>query len=117
MHSDQEKAAFEAGIKLGALYHQWVGTPISSATASGIEDAIASAVALQPFVTGVDVTLNRAMMTSNVFGYSELSGLMLEVTVTTRVGQATCQARLHQREGYPLMEIIACGSDDSTGPV
>ena len=25
--SDREQAIFEAGIKLGALYHQWVGTP------------------------------------------------------------------------------------------
>jgi len=27
MTSNQEQAVFEAGIKLGALYHQWVGHP------------------------------------------------------------------------------------------
>ncbi len=32
MESDREQAVFEAGIKLGALYHQWVGTPISRAS-------------------------------------------------------------------------------------
>jgi len=32
--SDREQAIFEAGIKLGALYHQWVGTPISQESAA-----------------------------------------------------------------------------------
>ena len=50
MTSDREQVVFEAGIKLGALYHQWVGTPISRASAGSVEAAIERAVILQPFV-------------------------------------------------------------------
>ncbi|MBQ3684350.1 MAG: hypothetical protein II925_02025, partial [Methanomicrobium sp.] len=37
---NKAQAVFEAGIKLGALYHQWVGTPISPKTAASVEKAI-----------------------------------------------------------------------------
>ena len=106
MITDREKAAFEAGIKLGALYHQFVGTPVSRETADSVEAAIEQAVSLQPCVTDVRVRLNRGMMVSNRFGYSELAGKMLDAEVTTRVGTAVCRARLHLQGDYPMMEII-----------
>jgi hypothetical protein len=108
MNSNREQAVFEAGIKLGALYHQWVGTPISQKSASSVEAAIEKAVILQPFVEEITVHLNRDLMTENVFGYSELSGLMFEVEIITRVGFAYCRARLGPSTGYPLMEIVEC---------
>jgi dihydroneopterin aldolase len=106
MKSERERAVFEAGIKLGALYHQWVGTPISKKSATSVETAIEKAVILQPFVEEITVRLNRDLMTENVFGYSELSGLMFDVEIVTRVGFAYCRARLAPRNGYPLMEIF-----------
>jgi dihydroneopterin aldolase len=106
MKSDREQAVFEAGIKLGALYHQWVGTPISRKSAASVETAIEKAVILQPFVEEITVHLNRDLMTENVFGYSELSGLMFEVEIITRVGFAYCRARLAPSTGYPLMQIV-----------
>ena len=106
--SDREQACFEAGIKLGALYHQWVGTPISRESASSIETAIERAVILQPFVEEITVHLNRDLMTENVFGYSELSGLMFDVGITTRVGFAYCRAQLCPDVNYPLMKIEEC---------
>jgi hypothetical protein len=108
MNSNREQAVFEAGIKLGALYHQWVGTPISKRSAVSVETAIEKAVILQPFVEEITVHLNRDLMTENVFGYSELSGLMFEVEIITRVGFAYCRARLGPSTGYPLMEIVEC---------
>ena len=45
-------------------------------------------------------------MTENVFGYSELSGLMFEVDIITRVGFSYCHARLSPSTGYPLMKIV-----------
>jgi hypothetical protein len=108
MNSNREQAVFEAGIKLGALYHQWVGTPISQKSASSVEAAIEKAVILQPFVEEITVHLNRNLMTENVFGYSELSGLMFEVEIITRVGFAYCRARLAPSTGYPLMQIVEC---------
>jgi hypothetical protein len=106
MNSDREQAIFEAGIKLGALYHQWVGTPISRKSAASVETAIEKAVILQPFVEEITVRLNRDLMTENAFGYSELSGLMFDVEIITRVGFSYCHARLSPSTGYPLMKIV-----------
>jgi hypothetical protein len=108
MKTDREQAIFEAGIKLGALYHQWVGTPISRNSASSVETAIEKAVILQPFVEEITVHLNRNLMTENTFGYSELSGLMFEVEIITRVGFSYCRAQLSPEAGYPLMKIMEC---------
>lgn len=108
MQSDREQAVFEAGIKLGALYHQWVGTPVSQESASSVESAIEKSVILQPFVEEITVHLDRSMMKRNIFGYSELSGLMFDAEIVTRVGFTYCRARLAPYEGYPLMKIIEC---------
>jgi hypothetical protein len=108
MVTSQNRAVFEAGIKLGALYHQWVGTPVSQNSAAGLESAIEQAVILQPFVEEITVRLDRKLMTHNVFGYSELSGLMFNVDIVTRVGFSYCRARLLPQKGYPLMQIIEC---------
>jgi hypothetical protein len=108
MITDRERAIFEAGIKLGALYHQWVGTPVSRTSAASIEKAIEQAVILQPFVEEITVRLDRFLMTENTFGYSELSGLMFDVEIVTRVGFSYCRARLYPEDGYPLMQVMEC---------
>jgi len=106
--NDREQAVFEAGIKLGALYHQWVGTPISRDSAASVEKAIENAVILQPFVEEITVRLDRDLMTENRFGYSELSGMMYHAEIVTRVGFTYCRARLSPESGYPLMKIVEC---------
>lgn len=108
MTSDREKAVFEAGIKLGALYHQWVGTPVSRESAASVETAIEKAVILQPFVEEITVKLDRSRMMENRFGYSELTGLMFDVEIITRVGFSYCHARLSPDKGYPFMSVGEC---------
>jgi hypothetical protein len=108
MITERDRAIFEAGIKLGALYHQWVGTPISKKSAGSIESAIEKAVILQPCVEQITVRLDRTLMTQNIFGYSELSGLMFDVEIVTRVGFTYCRARLAPENGYPLMQVVEC---------
>jgi len=108
MTDEREQAVFEAGIKLGALYHQWVGTPISRESAASVEKAIEQAVILQPYVEEITVRLDRSLMTENRFGYSELSGMMFSVEIVTRVGFAYCRAHLSPERGYPLMKIVEC---------
>jgi len=108
MPTDRERAIFEAGIKLGALYHQWVGTPIAQESAASVESAIEKAVILQPFVEEITVRLDRSVMKKNVFGYSELSGLMFDVEIVTRVGFSYCRAALAPENGYPLMKVLEC---------
>ena len=102
---DRERAIFEAAIKLGALYHQWVGTPVSARSAGTLEQAIEKSVILQPFVEEITVRLDRARMAPNEFGYSELSGLMFDVEIITRVGFSYCRAVLKPHGTYPMMEI------------
>jgi hypothetical protein len=106
MRSQREQAIFEAGIKLGALYHQWVGTPVSQESAESVERAIEKSVVLQPHVEEITVRLDRSLMVPNRFGYSELSGLMFDVEIVTRVGFAYCRARLFPQQGYPLMQVV-----------
>jgi hypothetical protein len=108
MITDRDRAIFEAGIKLGALYHQWVGTPVSRKSAASVESAIEKAVILQPYVEEITVRLNRDLMTENIFGYSELTGMMFDVEITTRVNFTYCRARLSPDGGYPLMKVVDC---------
>ncbi len=108
MTTDHEQAIFEAAIKLGALYHQWVGTPVSRSSARSLETAIEKSVILQPFVEEITVRLDRSLMTENRFGYSELSGMMFDAEIVTRVGFTYCRARLSPENGYPLMKIVEC---------
>lgn len=103
--NDQIQAAFEAGIKLGALYHQWVGTPVSPDTAPSVEIAIENAVGLQPFVEEIIVKIDTSLMVLNSFGYSELAGKMFDVRIMTKVGDATCRAELSLENDYPMMKI------------
>lgn len=102
---DREMAIFEAAIKLGALYHQWVGTPVSVDSAEIMEQAIEKSVILQPFVEQITVKLDRALMSPNEFGYSELCGLMFDVEIITRVRFSYCRAVLKPHGNYPMMEI------------
>jgi hypothetical protein len=114
MVPEQEQAIFEAGIKLGALYHQFVGTPVSPATVSSLEAAIEQSIGLQPYVREIRVRLNQAAMQENIFGYSELAGTMLSVDLVTRVGRSCCHARLQRKGEYPLMEIVDCYEEPGT---
>ncbi len=114
MADEQEQAIFEAGIKLGALYHQFVGTPVSPATASSLEAAIEQSIGLQPYVGEIRIRLDRAAMEENMFGYSELKGTMITVDLVTRVGRACCHARMERKGDYPLMEIVDCHEEPKT---
>ena len=60
--TDGERAAFEAGIKLGGLFHQFVGTPVSLGNVESIEQGIRDAVRAQPFVKVVHVVIDRKML-------------------------------------------------------
>ncbi|AGN00978.1 hypothetical protein L593_05145 [Salinarchaeum sp. Harcht-Bsk1] len=53
--TDAERAAFEAGIKFGALYHQFAGTPVSPESAESLATAMAESIENQPFCENVEV--------------------------------------------------------------
>ena len=101
----RERACFEAGIKLGGLYHQFVGAALSRDTADGLADAIADSVRQQRYVTDADVQIDG--VAENRFGYGELAGTMLDVELTVEADGARVAASMREEDGYPLMRIDA----------
>jgi len=41
--TDRDRAAFEAGIKLGSILHQYIGVPLTRENATSLERAIEAA--------------------------------------------------------------------------
>lgn len=109
--TDRDSALFEAGIKLGALYHQFVGAPVNMGTVSSLEQAISESISVQPYVSAITVRIDRDMVAERIgatFGYCELEGRMLDVEAEIVFGNASASVALkYDREtDYPLMRII-----------
>lgn len=107
--TDRERAIFEAGIKLGTIYHQYVGVPINLSNLSSLENAIRESVKVQPFVTDANVQIDRDLVKKRqgVYKYITLSGDMLNVSITIKYNDEEVIARLRYVEDmdYPLMYI------------
>ncbi len=107
--SDRERALFEAGIKLGTIYHQFVGTPVSKANAGAVERAIEESARIQPFVEDVKVHIDRATLREKrgPYDYYTLTGLMLQVYIRVRYGKAVVEAEMRKIDelSYPLMYV------------
>jgi hypothetical protein len=107
--SDSERAAFEAGIKFGTIYHQFVGVPLSAESADTLERAIEAGCRVQPFVEDVKVRIDRSMLKRKrgQFDYTSLTGEMLDVTLVVRYKSARVEAgmRFVREMNYPLMFI------------
>jgi hypothetical protein len=103
----RDNVAFEAGIKLGALYHQFVGTPVSPDTVESLERAIAASIGVQPYVRSITVHIDRKMIKDSLssFGYTELKGPMLKVDAVIRYERYEADVGIEYRGGYPLMFI------------
>ncbi|MDD1744346.1 MAG: dihydroneopterin aldolase family protein [Candidatus Methanoperedens sp.] len=108
--NERDIAVFEAGIKLGALYHQFVGTPISPDTVDALERTIEDSIALQPHIRSVSVSIDREMVEKKQnpkFKYCELEGKMLYVSLQILYKNTIAHAELAYDEvqDYPLMSI------------
>jgi dihydroneopterin aldolase len=106
-----ERLLFEAGIKLGGIFHQFLGVPVAPATAPGLARAIEAAVRLQPYVLRVRVTIDPAAggrAGRGRYGYRYLSAPMLRATVTVADAGARVTARLAFAPAlrYPLMRPV-----------
>lgn len=107
--TDSERAAFEAGIKLGTIYHQFVGTPIDEQNVRLLENAIAEGTKIQPYVKDAEIVIDREHLRSKrgEFDYDSLSGSMLSVRLVVKYNDIIVTARMkHIPEiNYPLMYI------------
>ncbi len=117
--TDSERAAFEAGIKMGSIYHQFVGTPLSHQNVDVLEKSIEEGVRVQPFVEDVRVRIDRKYLREkkSVYKYVSLTGNMLQVELRVRYGTtvAVCEMRYIDKLRYPLMYVKAMERAVPTG--
>ncbi|MEM2870315.1 MAG: dihydroneopterin aldolase family protein [Thermoplasmata archaeon] len=107
--TDAERAVFEGGIKLAMVYHQFVGVPVTMASAGSLEKAIVEAVKIQPWVVRASAKIDRAALRglAGRYRYKTLDGSMLRVEVVTRYGSAEAHCCMHfvREMSYPLMYV------------
>jgi len=110
--SPRERACFETGIKLGALYHILCGIPVSSneKIIESIERGIEAAISCQPFVKSVKLILDRDKIVgtkSSEFDYDEISGKIIRAEVFIKYENIEILAKIDWIEEmqYPLMFI------------
>lgn len=107
--SHRERAIFEGGISMGALFHQFVGTPVSIETVELLEKSIESSFKLQPCINDVEVNIDKQKLeeVSNEFNYISLDGNMLDVKIYVEYEEVKAIIRIEYIEelSYPLMYV------------
>ena len=108
MPTDAETAAFETGIKFGALYHQFAGTPVSPQSAASLELAIEESIENQPHArsVAVDIDTDRLEAATEDHGYTELTGEYMDVEVVVEYDGVVATAEMSMVDGYPLMQLV-----------
>lgn len=107
--SSRERAIFEGGISMGALFHQFIGTPVSINSVEILEKSIEQSLELQPCVVQVDVVINRKKLEelNTEFDYVSLGGDMLNVNIITEFNETKAYIKMEYVDElkYPLMYI------------
>ncbi|MEM0378017.1 MAG: dihydroneopterin aldolase family protein [Thermosphaera sp.] len=94
--SDRERAAFEAGIALGMVVHQFTGIPVKTPEdAKALEKVIENAIKAQPFKQDAKVAINIDFKNSDSpYNYSTLKTRNMVVNVVVKYGKAVVKASL-----------------------
>ena len=110
--SKRERACFEAGIKLGALYHILSGIPIRNdeKIIQSIEKGIESAISCQPFVKSVKIHFDRNKISGtkeSAYDYDEINGKMIQAELNIEYESIYVVAKVKwvDQLEYPLMFI------------
>lgn len=105
----RERAIFEGAISMGALFHQFVGTPVNKNTKNSLETSMEESLKLQPAIEDVDVTIrfDKLEQAMTEFEYTSLTGDMLDVKIYTKVDniKATIRIEFIEELNYPLMYV------------
>jgi dihydroneopterin aldolase len=117
----REALLFEAGIKLGGIFHQYLGIPVSPKTAPALARSIEAAVALQPFVEKVRVRIvptQGGAVGRGRFAYRYVTAEMIDARVTLSDGPTRVVARLSYRSDlrYPLMRVESASTPRRAKP-
>lgn len=107
--TSRERAIFEGAISMGALFHQFVGTPVNRNTKEGLEKAMEDSLSLQPAIEKVEVEIRFDKLEESMteFDYTSLTGDMLDVKIHTKVDDALAIIKIEFIEelNYPLMYV------------
>lgn len=113
--SVRERAIFESGIKLATIYHQFVGTPVNPTSVEPLELAIEESILAQPYVSDVEVYIDRTRfsMGGDEYNYLSLTGDMIDAKVTIRIDDTTVVSEMRYDEElkYPLMFVSRIEED------
>lgn len=105
----RERAIFEGAISMGALFHQFVGTPVNKDTKEGLEKSMEDSLRLQPAIEDIDVKIRFDKLEESMteFDYTSLNGDMLDVKIYTKVEnvKATIRIEFIEELNYPLMYV------------
>lgn len=105
----RERAIFEGAISMGALFHQFVGTPVNKNTKESLETSMEESLKLQPAIEDVKVNIRFDKLEESMteFDYTSLTGDMLDVKIFTKVDNVTATIRIEFIEelNYPLMYV------------
>ena len=107
--SKRERTIFEGAITMGAIFHQFIGTPVSLKTVNILEKAIEDAMTLQPCIKNVQVRINRNEVekVENNYDYVSLTVEMLDVRVFSEFEgyKAIIRMEFIEELKYPLMYV------------
>ncbi|WP_066970734.1 dihydroneopterin aldolase family protein [Methanobrevibacter filiformis] len=107
--TSRERAIFEGAISMGALFHQFIGTPVNIDSAKSLEIAISKSLKLQPAIEDVEVRidLEKLKEVNTEFDYVSLSGDMLNVKIISKIDNimAIIKMEFIEELNYPLMYI------------
>ena len=110
--SNRERATFEIGIKLGALYHLLSGVPVSSdkKIIESIEKGFEASISCQPYVKSVKLNIIKNKIEGNKsteLDYDEISGEKIKAVVTIEYKSIKVVAKIEwiEKLQYPLMFI------------
>ncbi len=105
----RERAVFEAGIKMGTVYHQFVGVPVNVDSVVSLEESIQNGVLVQPYVEDIKVVIDRSVFgpKKDEYSYCSLTGEMLDVTIVIRIDDVRVKAEMRYSKelNYPLMFV------------
>lgn len=107
--TNRERVIFEGAITMGALFHQFIGTPVDINSVESLENSIERAMSLQPCISEVEVEIDREKLReiANEFNYVSLTGEMLNIKVVANYSDQTAVIRLKYipELNYPLMYV------------
>jgi hypothetical protein len=107
--SVRERALFEAGIKMGTVYHQFVGTPINLEGVDALEAAMVKSICSQPYVESASIHIDRGVFgkSKDRYSYFSLTGEKIDAIVKIKIQgvSVTAEMRYDPEIGYPLMFV------------